>query len=101
MNLERTISATVKQVSKNFPVLLLTGMRQTGKTYLLKQIMEAGRRYVSLDFPDDRELAKNHPDLFLQRYPPPVVIDEVQYAPQLFTYIKIYVDTHKKTGFFG
>ncbi|MCL2832635.1 MAG: ATP-binding protein [Treponema sp.] len=100
MELQRTLSAVIKKISKDFPVLLLTGMRQTGKTYLLKSMMEPGRKYVTLDSPDDRELAKAHPDLFLQRYTPPVIIDEVQYAPELLTYIKIYADTHGKGGLF-
>ena len=100
MDIERTIGPTIKKVSKGFPVLLLTGMRQIGKTYLLEKIKETGRQYVSLDFPDERELAKNHPDLFLQRYKPPLLIDEAQYAPELFTYIKIHVDTYKQNGLF-
>jgi len=100
MDIDRTIASTIKRVSKGFPILLLTGMRQIGKTFLLDKIKEPGRKYVSLDFPDARELAKNHPDLFLQRYTPPILIDEVQYAPELFNYIKIYVDTHKQDGLF-
>ncbi|MCL2043702.1 MAG: ATP-binding protein [Treponema sp.] len=100
MDIERTAFATIKKVSKTFPVLLLTGMRQTGKTYLLKKIMEQGRKYVSLDYPDERELAKTSPDLFLQRYSPPVIIDEVQYAPELLTFIKIHVDANRKNGLF-
>jgi len=100
MDLERTISPVIGKISRGFPVLLLTGMRQTGKTYLLKNLEEPGRKYVTLDSPDDRELAKTHPDLFLQRYHPPVIIDEVQYAPELFTYIKIYSDTRRKNGLF-
>ena len=75
-------------------------MRQIGKTFFLEKIKEPGRKYVSLDFPDDRELAQIHPDLFLQRYTPPLLIDEVQYAPELFTYIKIYADTHRQNGLF-
>ena len=100
MDIERTGFSTIMKISRTFPVLLLTGMRQTGKTYLLKKIMEPQRKYVSLDYPDQRELARTHPDLFLQRYSPPVLIDEVQYAPELFTYIKIHVDNHKKNGLF-
>ena len=100
MDIDRTIAPSIKRVSKGFPILLLTGMRQIGKTYLLKKIREPGRKYVSLDFSDDRDLAKNHPDLFLQRYKPPILIDEVQYAPELFSYIKIYVDTHEQDGLF-
>jgi predicted AAA+ superfamily ATPase len=75
-------------------------MRQIGKTFLLEKVKEPGRKYVSLDFPENRDLARNHPDLFMQRYTPPILIDEVQYAPELFTYIKIYADTHKLNGLF-
>ena len=100
MDINRTIAPVIKRVSRGFPILLLTGMRQIGKTYLLEKIREPGREYVSLDFSDNRELAKNHPDLFLQRYKPPVLIDEAQYAPELFNYIKIYADTHRQDGLF-
>jgi hypothetical protein len=58
------------------------------------------RKVVSLDNPTIRALAKNEPELFLQRYLPPVLIDEVQYVPELFEYIKVYVDTHKSNGDF-
>jgi predicted AAA+ superfamily ATPase len=100
MELERTMGPTIKKISRGFPILLLTGMRQIGKTFLLEKIKEPERKYISLDFPDNRELAKNHPDLFLQRYTPPILIDEVQYAPELFTYIKIYADIHRQNGLF-
>ena len=100
MDITRTIGPTIKRISKGFPVLLLTGMRQIGKTHLLEKIRETRRQYVSLDFPAERNLARNNPDLFLQRFKPPLLIDEAQYAPELFTYIKIYVDTHKQNGLF-
>jgi hypothetical protein len=58
------------------------------------------RRYVTLDHYDDRELAKTNPSLFIQRYEPPVMIDEIQYAPELFPYIKIYVDKKRENGLF-
>ena len=58
-------------------------------------IKEAGRRYISLDNLDDRALAKTDPALFFQKYTPPLIIDEVQYAPELFTAIKIWIDEHK------
>jgi predicted AAA+ superfamily ATPase len=61
---------------------------------------EDGRTYVSLDHPTDRALAKSEPELFLQRYPPPVIIDEIQYAPELLDYIKIIADTNKNCGDF-
>ncbi|MDR2436663.1 MAG: ATP-binding protein [Endomicrobium sp.] len=94
--LERTMIPVIKKNSKHFPVLLLTGMRQIGKSTLFEMLKDPGRKYVSLDSFDDRELARNNPALFIQKYEPPVIIDEVQYAPELFTYIKIYIDSHKK-----
>jgi len=96
----RTIEPTLRSISESFPVLLLTGPRQVGKTTLLNKMAEGNRRVVSLDSPTVRALAKNEPELFLQRYAPPVLIDEVQYAPELFDYIKVYVDKHKQSGDF-
>lgn len=100
MYYERTIKKHLQHISETFPVLLLTGPRQTGKTTVLTKMAESGRKIVSLDNPTMRALAKNEPELFLQRYAPPVMIDEVQYAPELFDYIKIYADTHKTNGSF-
>ena len=100
MYYERSIEATVRNVSATFPVLLVTGPRQVGKTTLLEKIAEPERKRVTLDNPTVRMLAKTDPELFLQRYAPPVLIDEVQYAPQLFPYIKIIVDQRKQPGDF-
>ena len=100
MYYERTIDMTVRNVSATFPVLLLTGPRQVGKSTLLERMAEPERKRVSLDNPTIRLLAQTDPELFLQRYAPPVLIDEVQYAPQLFPYIKIIVDQRKRTGDF-
>lgn len=100
MYYDRTIENTLRNISETFPVLLLTGPRQVGKTTLLTKMAEGNRRIVSLDNPSVRALAKKEPELFLQRYAPPVMIDEVQYAPELFDYIKVYVDKHKKNGDF-
>jgi hypothetical protein len=97
---KRTLLNAVTQVSKTFPVLLVTGPRQVGKTTLLEMCAKKNRKYVSLDDLEQRELAKKDPALFLQKNPPPIIIDEVQYAPELFTYIKIYVDKIKKNGLF-
>ncbi|MDR3000345.1 MAG: ATP-binding protein [Fibromonadaceae bacterium] len=94
--IKRTLQPFIKETSQSFPVLLLCGMRQAGKSTLLKEIKESGRRYISLDDVQTRNFAKNDPKLFLQTYPPPVIIDEAQYAPELFTEIKIYVDEHPK-----
>jgi predicted AAA+ superfamily ATPase len=100
MYYHRTIENTIKRVSNSFKVLLLTGMRQSGKTTLLKHCGtgEAKRHYISLDDVQDEVLAKNEPALFLQTYKPPVLIDEVQYAPELFRYIKILVDNTDERG---
>jgi predicted AAA+ superfamily ATPase len=89
----------VKRVSESFPVLLLTGPRQVGKTTLFEMCAE-GMNYVTLDDLDARTLAQNDPGLFIQTYKTPLIIDEVQYAPQLFSYIKIVVDKEKKNGLF-
>lgn len=100
MYIERAIENSIKSINDTFPVLLVTGPRQVGKTTLLKKIADEGRKYVSLDNPTFRELAKSEPELFLQRFKPPVIIDEVQYVPELFDYIKGYVDEHKICGDF-
>ena len=100
MELERTIQPTIERVSKGFPVLLLTGMRQIGKSWVMERLRGKGRRYISLDDHKARLLAKTDPQRFIDENPPPVTIDEVQYAPELFSYIKIYVDKNKKDGLF-
>ena len=96
----RTLASTIQHVNGSFPVLFLTGPRQVGKTTLLQMCAEADRNYVTLDDLDARGLARNDPGLFLQTYRPPIIIDEVQYAPQLFSYLKIVVDREKKNGMF-
>ncbi|OGV26407.1 MAG: ATPase [Legionellales bacterium RIFCSPHIGHO2_12_FULL_37_14] len=96
----RTLTPHVQKLSQYFPVLLITGPRQVGKTTLLQQASMGKRHYVSLDDLEARSLAQQDPKGFLQHYSPPVTIDEIQYAPELFSYIKIYVDTHKNPGDF-
>ena len=100
MYVERTIESVIRNVSETFPVLLVTGPRQVGKSTLLEKLAEPARKRVSLDNPTLRALARTDPELFLQRYAPPVLIDEVQYAPELFPYIKIIVDRRKQYGDF-
>ena len=97
---QRTLSATVQTISKAFPVLLLTGPRQVGKTTLLESLAESDRNYVTLDDLEQRYLAQSDPKLFLQRHKPPLIIDEVQYAPELFSVIKMAVDKDKIPGQF-
>ncbi len=100
MYYERTMEPTLQKINATFPVLILTGPRQVGKTTLLAKMAGENRTIVSLDNPTIRSLARNEPELFLQRYAPPVLIDEVQYAPELFDYIKEYVDREKRNGDF-
>lgn len=100
MYYERTIAPTIKQITETFPVLIVTGPRQVGKTTLLSHMADKNRKIVSLDNPTIRAFAKTDPEMFLQRYSPPVLIDEVQYAPELFDYIKVHVDREKRCGDF-
>jgi len=100
MYIKRAVEHIALRISDMFPVLFVTGPRQVGKTTLLQQIAEKGRNYVTLDDPDARLLAKSDPALFMQRYLPPIIIDEIQYAPELLTYIKISVDKSKRKGEF-
>ncbi len=97
----RTLAKTIISVSESFPVLMVTGPRQVGKTTLLEicaQREAVSRGYVTLDDLDARALAQSDPALFLQTWPAPVIIDEIQYAPQLMSAIKIEVDKNKGNG---
>ncbi|WP_258106914.1 ATP-binding protein [Christensenella minuta] len=101
--IKRHLEEVVLQTSKSFSAILVTGPRQAGKTTMLRTLAETenrGRKYVSLDDLDTRAMAKNDPKMFLQLHQPPVLIDEVQYAPELFTYIKIHIDEHHNPGDF-
>ena len=80
--------------------MLLTGARQVGKTTLLRHLSQENRTYVTLDDPLVLSLAKTEPALFLQRFPPPVLIDEVQYAVELLPHIKMAVDRAQRPGQF-
>lgn len=94
--INRIIEKTVKKVSKEFPVVMITGPRQVGKTTLLqigKQTKELN--YVSLDSLKERILAQDDPEMFLLTHEAPLIIDEFQYAPNLLSYIKIKVDEER------
>ncbi len=99
--IKRDLEKIVLELSEQYPAILITGPRQVGKTTMLQRLMQGTERaYVSLDDLNNRLLAKNDPELFLQLHKPPILIDEVQYAPELFTYIKIIVDREKRPGDF-
>lgn len=99
--ISRNLENIVNQVTKEYPVVLVTGPRQVGKTTMLQKLMEGtDRGYVTLDDLNERSIAKTDPELFLQLHKPPILIDEVQYAPELFTYIKMHVDKNHEPGAF-
>ena len=100
MYIQRTLEKAIKQASSFFPVVLVTGPRQVGKTTVLKNSEPKKRNYVSLDTLEEQELARNDPRRFLERYQPPLLIDEIQYAPQLLPYIKAIVDKERKKGLY-
>lgn len=97
MYIKRTSEDVIKKLSKQFKVVLVTGARQVGKSTLLKHCDE-NRNYVSLDDLSERELAINEPKLFLETHKAPLIIDEIQYAPELLSYIKLIVDKSDKKG---
>lgn len=94
----REATEVIKKISDTFRVLLVTGPRQTGKTTLLKSLKPENMGYVTLDDKVLRKQAQDDPKLFLEEHPAPLFIDEAQYAPDLFSYIKINVDNSKAKG---
>jgi len=97
--IKRTLEQKVLEVNEDYSCLLLIGPRQVGKTTMLEHLMEGtNRQKVTLDDTENRRLAKTDPALFLELHPAPVLIDEVQYAPELFSYIKINVDNGAAPG---
>ena len=100
MYIRRALEDIVMQSSQSFSALIVSGPRQVGKTTLLRQLADEKRNYVSLDDPLARTLAVEDPSLFLARYSPPVIIDEIQYAPQLLPHIKMHIDEHPSPGDF-
>ena len=95
MYINRNIEKKIIELSKQFPVLAITGSRQVGKSTVLSYIANLKKEnitYVTLDKIQNRTLALEDPELFLETYKPPVIIDEFQYAPNLLSYIKIKID---------
>ena len=98
--INRDIEKLVLDLSQEYSCVLITGPRQVGKTTMLKHIMGEDRRVVSLDDAQERQLAKRDPAMFLELNPAPILIDEVQKAPELFEYIKICIDNGAPAGSF-
>jgi predicted AAA+ superfamily ATPase len=98
MYITRALEGPLKEALSQFPVVVLTGARQVGKSTLLTKVLQS-HMYVTLDDPLLRRLAQEDPSLFLRRHPAPCIVDEIQYAPELLPYIKMLVDTERrKTG---
>ena len=97
---EREAKEVIEEINRNFKILLVTGPRQVGKTTLLLELKPENMNYVSLDDEILRNQAIEDPHLFLEEHPYPLLIDEVQYAPNLFSYIKMKVDEVKDNGMY-
>jgi len=99
--ISRELERKFIKMNKVFKVLLVTGARQVGKSTMLRHLAEnTGRTFVSMDDSRNRELARRDPNLFFQVYKPPIHIDEVQKAPELFEYIKLICDNTNENGMF-
>ncbi len=98
--IKRDIENKIITLSKEYSCILITGPRQVGKTTVLKQLTDESREIVSLDDHQERKLARTDPALFMQMHSLPILIDEVQYAPELFSYIKIAIDNGAEPGTF-
>lgn len=95
--IERTIAKEMRKRIKQYPILAVTGPRQSGKTTLLKTLFP-DYEYVSLENPDHRSFAKEDPNGFLQQYANKTILDEVQRVPELFSYLQTAVDKSGQMG---
>ena len=93
----RKAEKLISRMAGQFPAVLVTGARQTGKTSILRH-MFAGASYLSLDLPANAEAAHTAPEQLLDRYSGKVIIDEIQYAPSLLRYIKNRIDADRSPG---
>src|SRR5262245_15845336 len=97
MRFQRELLPRLAALAGHFPVVIVTGARQTGKTTLLREAFPK-HHYVSLDLPSDAAAAEGSPESFFKQHSPPLLIDEVQYAPGLFRHIKARVDAARHSA---
>lgn len=97
--IKRDMEKLINELNKEYSCILITGPRQVGKTTMLEHI-DSNRNVVTLDDLQERNLAKSDPEMFLKIHKAPLLIDEVQYAPELFIYIKIAIDRGAEPGSF-
>lgn len=97
--LNRAASSTVQRLARGFPVLAITGPRQSGKTTLARALFP-GKPYVTLEDPEEREFAEADPRGFLARFPEGAIFDEAQRCPSLFSYLQGVVDARRRMGEF-
>lgn len=93
----RALEPAITTAIEQFPVVVVTGARQTGKSTLLRHLCPTNR-YITFDDPLIRESCRQDPALFLENYPPPLLLDEIQYVPEILPYIKMAVDQNRRTG---
>jgi len=92
--IKRTLAKKLKEAAAQFPVVTVTGPRQSGKTTLIRDVFK-NYDYLSLELPDQRDFAREDPRGFLDQFDGPAILDEVQHAPDLFSYIQVLVDEHR------
>lgn len=96
--IKRVLEKTILRAVKTFPAITITGPRQSGKTTLVKMLFSRTHTYVSLEDPDVRVRAKSDPLSFFNQFKPPLILDEIQYVPELLSYIKTRIDENRKPG---